>query len=114
MYTDAQFRWSTAALASTGASTLVCDGIGLRTCRNLTFFLSKLVTTDTAVIGIEFAPDSTSPFARVGTTSYLLASSVAPNDGVVVQLSGPVGAVRPYVISKTASTTKLLVTLMAV
>lgn len=114
MYTDAQFLWSTAALISSGASTLVYDGIGLRTCRNLTFTIEKLVTTDTAVVGIEFARTSTSPFARVGSTAYALASSVAPNECVVVQLSGPVGAVRPYVISKTASTTKLIVSLMAV
>lgn len=114
MYTDAQFRWSTAALISSGASTLVYDGPGLKTCRNITLVIEKPVTTDTCVVGIEAAADSTGRFVRMGSTAYALASSVAPNECAVVQLTGPLGAIRPYVISKTASTTKLTITLMAV
>jgi hypothetical protein len=113
MYTDAQFTWSTTALISSGAAQAY-DGEGLKTCRQLTFTIEKRVTTDTAVVGIEFARTSTSPFVRMGSTAYALASSVAPNECQVVQLAGPIGAVRPYVISKTASTTKVIVSLLAV
>ena len=113
MYTDASFRWSTTALISSCASTLVYDGVGLKTCRNLTIIIEKPVTTDTAVVGIEVAATSTGTFVRMGSTAYALASSVAPNECQVVQLAGPIGAIRPYVISKTASTTKVVVTLYA-
>ena len=113
MYTDAQFLWSSAALLSSGASTLVYDGVGLKTCRNVTVTIEKPNTTDTAVVGIEHARTSTSPFARIGSTAYALASSAAP-ESVTVSLTGPLCVIRPYVISKTASTTKIIVSITAV
>jgi len=113
MYTDAQFLWSTATLLSSGASTLVYDGIGLKTCRNVTITIEKPSASDTAVVGIEHARTSTSPFERMGTTAYALASSVAPQS-VTMQLVGPLCAIRPYVISKSASTTKIVISLTAV
>lgn len=113
MYTDASFLWSTAALISSGASTLVYDGEGLKTCRNITITIENRVNADTCVVGMEHARTSTSPFVRMGSTAYALASSAAP-ESVTVQLSGPVCAIRPYVISKTASTTKIIISLTAV
>ena len=107
MYTDASFTWSTTALISSGAAAAY-DGEGLKTCRNLTFTIETRAVADTAVVGLEYARTSTSPFVRMGSTAYALASSGAL-EAQIVQLSGPVGAVRPYVISKTGSTTKIII-----
>lgn len=113
MYTDAQFTWSTGDLLSTGAASKVYDGAGLKTCRNVTITIETQAIADTCVIGIEHARTSTSPFVRMGSTAYALASSVA-REAMTVQFDGPVCAIRPYVISRTASTTKIVMALTAV
>lgn len=113
MYTDAQFLWSAADLASTGASTKVFDGAGLKTCQRVTITIETLNAVDTAVVGIEHARTSTSPFGRIGgSTGYALASSGAA-ESVTVSLDGPFCAIRPYLISRTASTTPVIVSLTA-
>lgn len=109
MYTDAFFRWP--ELTSSGASTVVYDNPGLRTCRNVTIVAETQVDADTAVIAIEHARTSTSPFVRLGSTAYALASSAAP-EAIVIQLTGPLFAIRPFVISKTASTTVVNIALI--
>ena len=105
---DAFFQWP--ALTSSGAAADVYDNIGLRRCRNITITIEKGSVTDTAVVGIEHARTSTSPFVRMGSTAYALDSSGA-GQSVTVQFSGPLFAVRPFVISKTASTTAVVVCL---
>lgn len=115
MYTDVQFTWSTATWThdtSTGASTKVCDVAGLLTCRNITITIETPVTADTCVVGIEHARTSTSPFQRMGSTAYVLNSSLAP-ESLTIQLEGPLFAVRPYLISRTNTATKVVVALAA-
>lgn len=113
MYTDASFVWSTSEFTSSGASTRVYDGIGLQTCRQVTLTIETTEAVDTAVVGIEHARTSTSPFVRLGSTAYALASSGAA-ESLTVQLAGPLFAVRPFLISRTASTTKIVIALVAV
>ena len=107
---EAFFRWP--ALDSSGASTTVYGDNGdLRGCRNITITIEKGAAADTAVVGIEHARTSTSPFVRMGSTAYLLDSS-AVGQSVTAQFTGPLFTIRPYVISKTASTTIVTVALI--
>ena len=45
----------------------------------------------------------------MGSTGYSLSSGVA----ATIQLDGPLAAIRPYVISKTASTTEVTILIVA-
>jgi len=113
MMTDCQFTWSTATWTgniSTGASTNVFDGIGLRSCLQVTITIETPAAIDTCVVGIEHARTSTSPFQRMGSTAYVLNSSLAP-ESLTVQLEGPLFAVRPYLISRTSTATKVVIAL---
>jgi len=104
---QAYFRWN--ELTSTGASTLTYgDQRELRDCRNITLIAQAHETTDTAVIGIESAIDSTGKFERLGSTGISLSSGVS----ATIQFTGPLGTIRPYIIAKTGSTTRVSIVLM--
>ena len=94
----AHFVWRMGSGTDTGASTTVFDNMGLRACRNLSLYLAS-DTASTMSIGIEVGVDSTSPWVRMGSTAYTLGAG----DAVVVQFSGPVEAIRPYLITRTNS-----------
>jgi len=91
-------RWF--GVTSSGAQATE-DGPGLQFSEAVTFTAWVDGATDTAVIGIEHAFSSTSNFDRMGSTAY----SISSGGQVTIQLPGPLRAVRPFVIAKTASTT---------
>ena len=91
-------RWF--GISSSGAQTAE-DGPGLQHSQAITITAWCDAVADTAVIGIEHGWNSTSPFDRLGSTAYSISSGLS----VTIQLSGPLRAVRPFVIAKTASTT---------
>lgn len=93
------FQWLFGSGSSTGAHGTIFDGLGLRDCRNLSFHIAKGAETSTVSVGIEAGLDSTSPFVRMGSTAYALSSGEIQ----VVQLTGPLQAVRPYLIARTDS-----------
>ena len=104
------FSW--VDLTSTGAAT-VFEGLGLRTSRSLTFVAQAGGSGSTAEIGIESglpadASSYTAKFDRIGSTGYSLSSGIS----ATIQFNGPLAAVRPYIISKTASTTAVTVLLL--
>lgn len=105
---EAYFKW---VLTSTGASTTVFDNLFLRNCRAITVTTYTDGGANTAAFGIEVGPNSTGPFVRFGSTSYALSSGGAVS---VLQMSGPIMAIRPYFINRQASTTRLLVELTGV
>lgn len=93
------FNW---LLTSTGAGTVNADD-ALKNCQRLTIIADCLVAGDTATIGIESGPNSTGFFDRMGSTAYTISSGAA----VTIQLSGPLLAIRPYYINRTASTSSV-------
>ena len=97
-------RWS---LTSSGAAAAEA-GAGLQQASNLTFVAAVEGITDTASIGIEHALNSTGNFERQGSTLYSISSGVS----VTIQLNGPLLCVRPFVISRTASTTVVVIKLV--
>lgn len=94
----ASFQWTFGTGSSTGAHPTVFDNVGLRMCLNQTFCLNVDGAT-TCSIGIEAGIDSTSGFARMGSTRYELAAG----ETQVVQFSGPQMCLRPYLIARTNS-----------
>lgn len=94
---EAHHIWT---LTSTGAGTAK---EGLRTCGFLTLLLQA--NESTASVGIEVGRSSTSPFVRMGSTSY----DLGWGESQVVQMDGPVPAIRPYLIGPLASTSASVV-----
>lgn len=96
----ASFKWSFESGSSTGAHGTIFDNVGLRLCQNLTL---QLICGNggTCSFGIEVGTDSTSGFSRMGSTAYEMSSASQQ----VVQFSGPVEAIRPYLIARTDSAT---------
>jgi hypothetical protein len=84
------YKWEFFSGSSTGAGTIL-DSVGLRRCQQYTFHLINNGTS-TCSFGIEAGVDSTTFFARMGSTIYSLSSQ----SQTIVQFSGPVEAVRPH------------------
>ena len=89
--------WTFGSGIDTGASTTIVNAIGLRMCRNLTYHM--IVAGGTCSFGIEAGTDSTSGFARMGSTAYAMSSA----NQTVVQFNGPIEATRPFLIARTDS-----------
>jgi hypothetical protein len=93
-------QWT--ALASSGPAT-PCSGLGLRLSQTINITVGCQAVNDTVVFGIEAAPQNNSTnWTRLGSTAYSVSSG---GQCAVVQLTGGVQQIRPYIIAKTASTT---------
>ena len=90
------YRWD---LGSTGAAAVA---VPCETAYNITLFCRAGGSTVT--LGIEAGGTSTSPFARMGSSAY----SLAANEEVVIQLDGPLSLVRPYLITGSTCTVRLV------
>jgi len=101
---EINFPWT---LTSTGAAATACDGAGLRWAQQLTFSVACQAPADTCSFGIEAAPQNSTLFTRMGSTLYSVSSGAC----AIVQLTGPLQQVRPYLISRTASTSIVTVQL---
>ena len=109
-FPEVDFKWVT---TSSGALTAF-EGLGLRAARTITVVAQAGGSASTAEIGIESGLPSdastyTIKFDRMGSTGYSLSSGIA----ATIQLDGPLAAIRPYVISKTASTTEVTILIVA-
>lgn len=95
------FNWDFKSGSSTGAHGTILNSVGLRLCRNFTvqMICEAAGAGGTCSIGIEVGTDSTSGFARMGSTKYDLSSGSQQ----VYQWSGPVEAIRPYLVGRTDS-----------
>lgn len=109
---ETHYKWT---LTSTGASTNVFEGFGPRTAQNFTFSCQTEGSATTAAIGIEAGVPSdaltvgvSAKFERMGSTLYTLSSLAA----TIIQVTGPLAAIRPYVIDKTNSTTVVQIVLL--
>lgn len=105
-----EFGPVTWSLSSTGASTQVVTPPSLLTSQQITVIADMAAAGDTGVFGIEHARTSTSAFVRMGSTAY----SVSSGGSVTVQLSGPLYAVRPYLISRTSTTAVMTIQMVGV
>jgi hypothetical protein len=97
------YYWS---LTSTGASTAICSG--LNSAQNITLTADCESAADTGYFGIEAAADSTSRFVRMGSSAY----SISSGEACVVQLDGPLGCIRPYLISRSGATSIIRIRLL--
>ena len=103
---EAYFVWS---LTSTGAAATVYGTAGqLHDVARLTLLVRSNGADDTAAIGFESGDNSTGFFDRLGSTLTTVSSGLT----ATLQYTGPFAVVRPYVISKTGSTTVVNFTLL--